>query len=53
MTQFSPTRICAGAALPPTRSSYLAYEQAAGHAAPMLWELDEGERIALSTRAHE
>jgi hypothetical protein len=28
----------------------LAYEQAAGHTATILWDLDEGERVVLSTR---
>lgn len=31
----------------------LAYEHAAGHAATMLWDLDEDERVVLCTRAHE
>lgn len=31
----------------------LAYEQAAGHSATMLWDLDEDERVVLSTRAYE
>lgn len=31
----------------------LAYEQAAGHAATMLWDLDQDERVVLSTRIHE
>jgi alkylated DNA repair dioxygenase AlkB len=28
----------------------LAYEQAAGHSATMLWDLDEDEHVVLSTR---
>ncbi|GAA3340199.1 hypothetical protein GCM10017714_18970 [Curtobacterium pusillum] len=31
----------------------LAYEQAAGHTATMLWDLDQDERVVLSTRVDE
>ncbi len=31
----------------------LAYEQAAGHTATMLWDLDQDERVVLSTRVDD
>jgi hypothetical protein len=31
----------------------LAYEHTAGHAATMLWDLDQNERVVLSTRADD
>jgi len=31
----------------------LSYEQAAGHTATMLWDLDQDERVVLSTRVDE